>query len=120
MGRLAVVLKSTGEYIGWCGLKYLADDNEVDVGYRFMPKHWGKGYASEAAAICIKAGFEHYQLAQIVATVVPENIGSVKVLEKIGFHFLAEEMGFEDTTLLWKYVMTKEKYFLTFAETTGC
>jgi RimJ/RimL family protein N-acetyltransferase len=59
-------------------------------------------------------------LAQIVATVVPENIGSVKVLEKIGFHFLAEEMGFEDTTLLWKYVMTKEKYFLTFAETTGC
>jgi [ribosomal protein S5]-alanine N-acetyltransferase len=117
MGRLAVILKETGEYIGWCGLKFLAEDNEVDIGYRFMQKHWGKGYASEAAASCIKEGFEHYQLSKIIGMVVPENIGSVKVLEKIGLRFVKEEIGFEDITLLWQYAVLKEEYFLTFAET---
>jgi RimJ/RimL family protein N-acetyltransferase len=118
MGRLAVILKSTGEYLGWCGLKFLEEDNEVDIGYRLMQKHWGKGYATEAAEACIKEGFEYYKLSEIVATVVPENTGSVKVIEKIGLHFLKEEIGFEDSTLLWKYSISKEKYFLTFVTIT--
>ena len=112
MGRLAVVLKSTGEYLGWCGLKFHVDENEVDIGYRLMPKYWGKGYATEAASVCIKEGFKYYKLNEIVATIVPENVDSIGVIEKIGLQFLEEEIGFEDTTLLWKYSISKEKYFL--------
>src|SRR5687767_3867968 len=47
MGRWAVELKTTGEFIGWCGLKLHSDENEVDVGYRLLPEFWGKGYAVE-------------------------------------------------------------------------
>ena len=55
-GRWAVRLKSNLEFIGWCGLKYLSETNEVDLGYRFMQKFWGKGYATEAAVACMSMG----------------------------------------------------------------
>src|SRR5690606_15386396 len=59
MGRMAVVLKETNEFIGWAGFKRERNVNghEVfcDLGYRFLKKHWGKGYASESA----KAFVEH-------------------------------------------------------------
>jgi RimJ/RimL family protein N-acetyltransferase len=48
-GRWAVDLKDGLQFIGWCGLKYVAERNEVDLGYRFMKKFWGRGYATEAA-----------------------------------------------------------------------
>jgi [ribosomal protein S5]-alanine N-acetyltransferase len=40
-GRWAVVLKSSGQVIGFAGLKYLEDLQAVDIGYRFLPEHWG-------------------------------------------------------------------------------
>ena len=48
-GRGACILKSTGEQIGFAGLKYLEELGEVDVAYRFLPNHWGQGLATEAA-----------------------------------------------------------------------
>src|SRR5215831_276315 len=58
-GRWAVHLRPNLMFTGWCGLKYLSGTNEVDLGYRFMKKFWGKGYATEAALACIAYGFEH-------------------------------------------------------------
>src|SRR5688572_5281810 len=55
-GRWAVVLKSTGEMIGFTGLKYLADMNEVDVGYRLLSAYWGMGLATESARPAIAYG----------------------------------------------------------------
>ena len=43
-GRGACILKSTGEQIGFAGLKYLEELGEVDVAYRLMPTHWGQGW----------------------------------------------------------------------------
>ena len=48
-GRWAVIDKENDEYLGWCGLKYSADLNEYDIGFRFFKRHWNKGYATEAA-----------------------------------------------------------------------
>jgi ribosomal-protein-alanine N-acetyltransferase len=48
-GRGACILKSTGENIGFAGLKYLEELGEVDVAYRFMRPYWGLGLASLAA-----------------------------------------------------------------------
>ena len=48
-GRWAVHVKPDLEFIGWCGLKTRPERNEIDLGYRFMKKAWGKGYATEAA-----------------------------------------------------------------------
>jgi RimJ/RimL family protein N-acetyltransferase len=83
-GRWACILKETGVNIGFAGLKYLDDRKEVDVGYRLLPAYWGAGLATEAALASIRYGFERLQLRRIIGLVVPENVASVRVLEKCG------------------------------------
>lgn len=57
----------------------------ADIGYAYNRLYWGKGYASEAAHAVLKFGFETLKLHRIGATVLPDNIGSIRVLEKMGF-----------------------------------
>ena len=89
-GRWAVHVKPDIEFIGWCGLKYRAEENEIDLGYRFKKDFWGKGYATEAAYASIKYGFEKLDLKRIVGRTDPENIASCIVLEKCGLTFIGE------------------------------
>ena len=94
-GRLAVELKGENKFIGFTGLKYLSDLEEVDLGFRFMKKYWGKGIATESAEASIKFGFENLGLNKIIGLVLPENIASIRVLEKSGFEYekeIIEEM----------------------------
>ena len=90
-GRWAVHVKSTLEFLGWCGLKYRAELNEIDLGYRFKKEGWGKGYATEAAYASIQYGFEKIGLQRIVARAEIDNIGSWKVLEKCGMTYIGNE-----------------------------
>lgn len=90
-GRWAVLVKPELKFIGWCGLKYRAELNEIDLGYRFKKESWGKGYATEAAYASIKYGFEKLGLQRIVGRADVDNIGSWKVLEKCGMTFIGEE-----------------------------
>ena len=83
-GRWAVVYKPDNKIIGFAGLKYLPEINETDIGYRFLPEYWGIGIASEVSKEIIKYGFEQLNLERIIGIAMPENIGSWKVLEKIG------------------------------------
>jgi len=105
-GRFAVELKSTGEFIGFTGLKYLDDMDEVDIGFRFMSQYWGKGYATESALPCIEYGFKTLGLKSIIGLVLPENKGSINVLKKLGFKFEKEVM--EDGELAHKYLLLSE------------
>ena len=89
-GRLAVELKNERKFIGFTGLKYLEDLNEVDLGYRFMKDYWGKGIATESSEACIKLGFETFELNKIIAMVLPENTSSIRVLEKLNFKYEKE------------------------------
>lgn len=86
-GRWAVINKETYEFIGWCGLKFGEIENETDIGFRFFEKEWNKGYATESAKACIDYGFEKLKLKRIIGRAMKENIGSIKVLEKIGLEF---------------------------------
>jgi RimJ/RimL family protein N-acetyltransferase len=97
-GRWAVVLKETNEYLGWCGLKYTPELDEFDIGYRFMKKHWGKGYATESAKACLKTGFEKFGMKTIVGRAMTENLQSIKVLEKLGltYQYTRKEEGIEE------------------------
>jgi ribosomal-protein-alanine N-acetyltransferase len=92
IGRWAVFLKANDDFIGWCGLKDL--DGEVDLGYRFIPKYWGTGYATEAAQAVLEYG-KRNRIKNIIGRAAAENVASLKVLEKIGFQFLAfyDEQG---------------------------
>ncbi len=87
-GRWAVIEKQSGEFLGWCGLKF--DGKETDIGFRFFEQHWGKGYATESAKACLEYGFNTLNLAEIVGRAMKENIASHKVLEKIGLKFIEE------------------------------
>lgn len=92
MGRWAVHLKSNDEFIGWCGLKYIADDNEIDLGYRFFEKHWGKGFATESARAIMDYGINTLKLKMIIALAAKENTASINVLKKLGMTYLEDDM----------------------------
>lgn len=94
VGRLAVIDKETTEFLGWCGLKFSADKNEYDIGFRFYKKHWNQGYATETARKCLDIGFNHLHIEKIVGRAMAANIGSIRVLEKLGMKY-KESFDFE-------------------------
>ena len=51
-GRWAVHLKQGLEFIGWCGLKFIPERKEIDLGYRFLKKEWGKGLC-HGSCLCL-------------------------------------------------------------------
>ena len=91
-GRWAVHVKPGLEFIGWCGLKNRPERNEIDLGYRFIKEAWGNGYATEAAYACLKYGFEKLHLPRIVGRAMPDNIASLRVLEKCNMQFIGDEV----------------------------
>ena len=107
-GRWTVLLKSTNTIIGWCGLKRL-EDGTVDLGYRFFKEYWNNGYATEAAKACLKEGFNVYGLDEIIGRTAKKNLGSIRVLEKIGMTFFKEAPceGIENSVY---YKITKQNF----------
>ncbi len=94
-GRWAVHVKpdlGPKGFIGWCGLKARPERDEIDLGYRFMKKSWGKGYATEAAFASLKYGFEKLGIRRIVGRAMPQNGASLKVLENCGMTYIGEEI----------------------------
>ena len=100
-GRLAVGLKGGPRFIGFAGLKYLEDLKEVDLGYRFIKDHWGKGYATEASHALVKFGFDQLKLERIIAMVLPDNLASIRVLEKTGMSYDKEIIEDGERVLLY-------------------
>lgn len=83
-GRWGCYLKGTETLVGFCGLKYLEDLECVDVGFRFLPEFWGRGFATQSCRACVEFGLEVIGLERIVGLVLPENPASLRVLEKCG------------------------------------
>ena len=86
-GRLAVIEKASGRLVGFCGFKYVVELGEVDIGYRFLPDCWGKGYATESAGALMQDGRRALNIRRVVGTVHPDNPASGRVLEKLGLRF---------------------------------
>lgn len=82
----AVVIKSTSEVIGYCGLTqfHIDDAPETEVGYRLVRKVWGKGYATEAASAVRDYAFSELGVARLVAVIEPTNERSIGVAKKLG------------------------------------
>lgn len=111
-GRFAVWHKEDQKVIGFAGLKYIPEFDETDIGYRFLPKYWGKGIATETALPFIKYGFEELKLERIIGLAMPDNIASCKVLEKIGLEFYKTgPYEPEDPEILNWYKIEKSAYF---------
>ena len=91
-GRWAMIEKETESFVGWCGLKFFANLNEVDVGYRLFRKYWGKGLATESALASLKVGFENKNLDRIIGRAMSGNVASIKVIEKCGMKYCRDDL----------------------------
>lgn len=85
--RYAVILRETGELIGFCGFK--KGYGCIDFGWRYARRAWGNGYATEAAVAVLDYGINTLKLYGIVVESAVENVGSVRVIEKLGMQFEA-------------------------------
>jgi len=85
IGRYAIIRKSDGEFLGWCGLKYHPKERIVDLGYRLNRSHWGQGYATESAKATLRYAFDQQKYYAVVAHAHIENNASHKVLTNCNF-----------------------------------
>lgn len=110
-GRFAVELRAQPGFIGFSGLKYIPEMNRVDLGYRLAPEHWGKGLATESCQASLHFGFKDLGLEEIIATILPDNAASKRVLEKLGFELEGTIHEYEEDQYL--YVLTKDRWLET-------
>lgn len=111
IGRWAVIEKNSGEFVGWSGLKYetlVRDDMDYyDIGYRLREKFWGQGIATETAMAALKYGFETMKLDEVYGGAHVENIGSNKVLLKLGLNQL-ESFEYDGAPHHWYGIKREE------------
>ncbi|WP_251602687.1 GNAT family N-acetyltransferase [Pseudoalteromonas sp. NCCP-2140] len=80
-------------FIGWVLVRPMGffeqpDFSDLEIGWRFKKMSWGKGYASEAALAIAKAVSEPEEVKSLSATALKDNLGSIKVMEKLGLKFV--------------------------------
>lgn len=83
----AVTERSSGRIVGCCGFHAYEGSAVLELAYHFVPSSWGVGYATEAAAACVKYGFEELNATKIVAFTQAQNVASYRVLEKLGMKY---------------------------------
>lgn len=93
VARWAVIEKESNKFIGWAGLKYYREEinglkDFYELGYRFIPKYWGKGFATEAGIASLNYGFTQLDLDIIYAMADAANAASVNVLQKCGMKYI--------------------------------
>lgn len=105
-----VELAETATPLGLCGLVKRDTLTDVDLGYAFMPRFAGQGYAYEAAEAVLKLAFEELKLPRLAAITSLDNTASNKLLQKLGFAI--ERVGSlgEDSEILNIYTLPAEKY----------
>lgn len=116
IGRFAAIEKITGDFIGWTGLKFNTGDKETlgnkrdfyDIGYRFIPRYWGKGYATESSIVTLNYGFKELNIDTMCGAAEVGNIASNKVLQKIGLKYV-EQFPLDDELINW-YELKKEDH----------
>jgi RimJ/RimL family protein N-acetyltransferase len=101
-GRLTVSLKSTNEFLGWCGLKYHKEDDLTDIGYRFKKSAWNKGYATESGLASLRYGFEVLKLNEIVGHAMRENLASIRVFQKLNMKYVKDIVCEGHPSVLYK------------------
>lgn len=105
IGRYAVILKETNQFIGWSGIKYITEPenghvNFYEIGYRFIEDFWGKGFGYESAKAWLDYGFNTMNIKTIYASAHIDNIVSRRILEKIGMQ-RKNEFNWNGITCVW-------------------
>lgn len=86
LGLWATFHKESGRFIGRCGLLAwtIEGREEVEIAYALAREFWGQGLASEAAGAILRYGFDQLGLTRLICLIMPDNLASARVAEKIG------------------------------------
>ncbi len=92
-GLQLVFLRSTNQLIGECGLLKTARPaaEELEMAYMIDQSHWGKGYGTEIAEALLRYGFEELKVEKLKAGMYKENVGSARIMEKLGMKLILEK-----------------------------
>jgi len=93
-GLWAMILKSSGELVGDCGLTVQDVDaaNEIEIGCHVSRDLWGQGLATASARACRDLGFARLPVERLITLIRPENLPSLRVAEKNGMTVWKEVM----------------------------
>jgi RimJ/RimL family protein N-acetyltransferase len=91
-GRLAIVERATGRFLGRGGLKYWPQFDESEVGWALRADRRGQGYATEAARASIDWGFATLDVPYITAMIEPANTSSRAVARRLGMEKLRDDV----------------------------
>lgn len=94
-GVWAVELKDSSLFIGWFML-LVGRQEFPELGFMISQNYWGQGFATEVAAAVIQFGFLDLNFSKIVAVTDPDNLGSKKVLSKLGFVYAKTVSSFDN------------------------
>jgi len=83
-GRVAVVERESGRFIGRTGLKHWQQFGETEVSWVLHADARGKGYATETGAASLRWGFERFDPTYLTAMIQPANAASLRVAERLG------------------------------------
>ena len=86
-GMFLIELQDGGIPIGSCGLLYRKVLDVTDIGFAFLPEYWNRGFAFEAAEAILKYGHSTLKINKIVGLTTADNLGSIKLLKKLGMTF---------------------------------
>ena len=105
--RWKLLVKGTGELIGFCGVGFWRDEPDPEIGWWLARRHWGRGLATEAAQAALRDAFDRVRLERIISIARPENAASIRIMEKLG---LKLECEFEDDGVrLVRYSMVRSR-----------
>ena len=84
--RWGVTKKGSDTIIGITGFyNMLLKDFQTEVGCLLDKKHWSGGVMTEALAAILTFGFEKMAFNRVTAFILPDNIGAIKMVKKVGF-----------------------------------
>lgn len=115
LGLWAAIERQSGTFVGW--FHFRPGDDEaggLDLGYRLKRSVWGQGYATEVARELTRRGFEEMRIDRVFARTMAANIGSRRVMEKVGLRLVSEYLetrfpGKDKSAVV--YAVTAREYF---------
>jgi len=107
-GLNLVCIKDLETPIGLCGLLKRDELQHPDLGFAFLPKYCGKGYAQEAAKAVLENSVKTHSLAIILAVTLPDNFSSNRLLQNIGFVQNGIVELYESQNNLYQYLAEKK------------
>lgn len=87
-GNFTLINTEDGKKVGSCGLYDREGLEGVDIGFALLPAYEGKGYAFESAEKLMQLAEQEWNLPMVQGITLEANIGSRKLLEKLGLQFV--------------------------------